>query len=95
MIIAVEEGLEKISRQLAERGYTIVHYPEYKGTVDALIYKNDMISNINQYNNSVMVESLKNNSIYPSPGVLVVNGNNKNVSEIEEILTKRIYSSLF
>lgn len=95
MVIAVEAGLENISDQLRKRGYTIVSYPGYKGVVDALIYKKDMINNINEYQNSVMVDALENHNSNSSQGVLVVNANNKSASQIEEILRSRIYSPLF
>lgn len=95
MVIAVEPGLENISGQLRERGYTIVSYPEYKGVVDALIYKKDMLNNINEYQNSVMANVLENQNTDSYQGILVVNGNNKSADQIEKILRSRIYSPLF
>jgi len=95
MIIAMESGLENISEQLRKKGYTIVSYPEYKGMVDAFIYKEDMISGINQYQNNMMTNALENNNTSESKGILIVNANNKNADQIEEILKNRIYSPLF
>ncbi|HHX62137.1 MAG TPA: hypothetical protein GX707_15725 [Epulopiscium sp.] len=95
MVIAVEPGLENISDQLVKRGYTIVNYPEYKGVVDAIIYKKNMINHINEYQNSVMVNALENNNNKPSQGVLIINANNKSANQIEEILRSRVYSPLF
>lgn len=95
MVIAVDAGLENISDQLVKRGYTIVNYPGYNGVVDAIIYKKNMISHINEYQNSVMVNALENNNTKPSQGVLVINANNKSANQIEEILRSRVYSPLF
>lgn len=95
MVIAVENGLGDISRQLRERGYTIVSYPEYGGVVDAFIYKEDMIQSITQYQNSFTMGTLENHNSNGSYGVLIVNANNKSVEQIEEILKKRLYSPLF
>ena len=93
MVIAVEDGLENLTSELRARGYTVVHYPEYGGVVDAFIYKDDMIQSMAQYQNSFTTDSLENsNSSY---GVLVVNANNKSVEQIEAILQKRLYSPLF
>lgn len=95
MVIAVEEGLGDISEQLRQRGYTIVSYPEYGGVVDAFLYKQDMLSSINQYTNSFITEPLENQISNPSHGVLIINANNKTADQVEEIIKKRLYSSLF
>ena len=95
MVIAVENGLGDISRQLRERGYTIVSYPEYAGVVDAFIYK-DSISNSNvALQNSVEDQSLENYTSSAPQGVLIINARNKNITQIEEILKTRTYSPLF
>ena len=95
MVIAVEDGLEDLAKALRERGYTVVHYPEYGGVVDAFVYKDDMIQSMAQYQNSFTTNSLENNNSNTSYGVLVVNANNKSVEQIEAILQKRLYSPLF
>lgn len=95
MVIAVEDGLEDLSEQLRNKGYTIVRYPEYGGIVDAFIYKEDMIQSMTHYKNSFGIDSLENQSSNTSYGVLVVNASNKSVEQIEVILQKRLYSPLF
>ena len=95
MVIAVEDGLEHIEAYLSQRGYRIVNYPDYGGVVDAFIYKEDMIKGINQYNDSLTMDSFENNNSSSSYGVLVINANNKSEKQIEDILKSRLYSPLF
>ncbi len=95
MVVAVESGLEEVSRQLSERGYTIVSYPEYAGVVDAFIYKETMSSGIGSYENNGLGESLENYASSRPQGVLIINANNKSAAQIEEILRTRLYSPLF
>lgn len=95
VVIAVESGLQNISEELRKKGYTIVAYPEYKGIVDAFIYKEDMINSIRQYQNSVMNDTMENDYSNTLKGVLVINANNKNINQIEAILKNRVYSPLF
>ncbi len=95
MVVAVENGLGDISRKLAERGYTIVSYPEYAGVVDAFIYSESILSNNESYQNSDMNQSLENYTASSPQGVLIINAKNKNIAQIEGILRTRTYSPLF
>jgi len=95
MVIAVEDGLEDISKELKGKGYTMVNYLEYKGIVDAFIYKDDMINGISHYQDNVMMGVTNSNSTNELQGVFVINANNKSVNQIEEMLKNRVYSPLF
>lgn len=95
MVVAVENGLGEVSKQLRERGYIIVSYPEYKGVVDAFIYKGEIPSALGSYQDDGLNQSLENYTQASPKGVLIVNATNKNVVQIEEILRTRIYSPLF
>ena len=95
MVVAVENGLGAISKELRERGYTIVSYPEYKGVVDAFIYKDEIPSAVGSYQNNGLNQSLENYESTSPKGVLIINATNKDVIKIEEILRTRIYSPLF
>lgn len=94
MVVAIEYGLDDIWKYLSDRGYTMVPYPDYKGLVDALIYRDKIPDTIETgFNNGP--ESFENQIAPKSQGVLIINGNNKNMSEIETILERRVYSPLF
>lgn len=95
MVVAVDYGLGDISGQLREKGYTIVSYPEYKGVVDAFIYKDQTASNMGSYENSEVGQSLENDTFGNTQGVLIINAKNKDLSQIEQILKTRVYSPLF
>ena len=96
MVVAVDNGLGDISGKLAERGYTIVSYPEYAGVVDAFIYKESILKDTDSYNNNNNInQSLENYTSSSPQGVLIINAMNKSVSQIEEILRTRTYSPLF
>ncbi len=95
MVIAVENGLGDLTEKLREKGYTIVSYPEYAGVVDAFIYKDAMLNNIESYENNVVGESLENGIFSKAQGILIINASNKSVVDIEQILKTRVYSPLF
>lgn len=91
MIVAVERELVELRGQLQERGYTMVSYPDYQGSIDAYIYTGKIPSELgNQQNDAI------GNYVFSKPqGILMVNARNKTVSQIEEILRTRVYSPLF
>ena len=95
MVIAVENGLGELSKALREMGYTIVSYPEYRGVVDAFIYKDEISSGIGSYQTNSLNQSLENYESSSPKGVLIINASNKDVIQIEKILRTRIYSPLF
>lgn len=87
MVVAVEYGLDRISDQLRDKGYTVVAYPDYMGAVDAFIYKDQMLGSLDN--------SIENCMLANAHGILIINGANKTIGEIEDILRKRLYSPLF
>lgn len=95
MVVAVENGLEELSAQLREKGYTIVSYPEYTGVVDAFIYKEKISSDIEPYQDNGLNQSIENYGSTGQKGILIINVANKSIMQIEEILKTRIYSPLF
>ena len=95
MVVAVDSGLGDLSRQLQERGYRVVSYPEYKGVVDAFIYKDEMSRTGRTDETNTMTSSLENYADGPTQGILIISANNKDISQIEHILKTRLYSPLF
>ena len=95
MVVALENGLGDISAQLKQRGYTIVSYPDYAGVVDAFIYKHQIPSHVGAHTNNELSNSIGNHGFSRPQGVLIINATNKDISQIEQILQTRVYSSLF
>lgn len=94
MVVAVENGLGEVARQLREKGYTIVSYPEYAGVVDAFIYKAAVSIESDPYDGNGLTQSLESGPS-SSSGVLLINATNKDLTQIENILRTRVYSPLF
>lgn len=82
--IAIENGLDDIKNYLLQRGYNIVNL-NYSH-IDAIIY----LRNITLSQN--ISSSL---SAHDKNGILMINSYKKTNTEIERILSSRLYSPLF
>ncbi|WP_058486384.1 YkuS family protein [Defluviitalea phaphyphila] len=96
MIIGIQRGLEGIKEKLEERGYKVVYEDEYNYPVDAYIYIDH--PNWMEENNSigvVLTSSVQKRAKHKHNGILFINGKNKSIDEIEQIINNRVYSPLF
>lgn len=92
IIIAVQQGLDSVKDQLANRGYKVVELETYKNAVDVIIYQTNL-SHISYFpHDNFLGEKEGMRSSY---GALIVNSTGKGIDEIEFILKTRCYSSLF
>ncbi|MFZ5968705.1 MAG: YkuS family protein [Bacillota bacterium] len=85
-IVAIQEGLEAIGKELEARGYEIVH-ENYEGYVDAILYNSDTsrLSYLTNFDNVIDMDK----------GAMVINTRGKSISEIIYMIDKRAYESLF
>ncbi len=88
MVVAVEKGLDDVRNYLLSRGYEVSDFSENK-LYDAVVFKNTPIGNIPVVNSATASLSGK------SGGVFLVCAKNKTPEEIEKILSKKSYTSLF
>jgi hypothetical protein len=93
IIIAVQQGLDSIKKQLASRGYRVVELETNRNAVDAIIYQTNLpqISYF-PYDNLPAVNDEGKRKNY---GALIINSSDKGMEEIENILKTRCYSRLF
>lgn len=89
MIIAIDKNLKELSKQLEDVGYNVIELKP-NITADAIIY-NSFYNNNSGLTNAMNTQT---NNI-SNHGTLLIDGYNKNIYEINNILTKKIYSSLF
>jgi len=82
--VAVQEDLVNIIEALKNKGYEIVDFND-QGRVDAIVYTGNH-NGIANLNNHVSNENM---------GAVLVNAHNKSLEEIEYIIEKRRYGSLF
>lgn len=87
--VALEEGLEDIREYLQDKGFQVVDWGKDQLVVDALVYKNRSLSEIQieHVTSAVPVNFAVNNST----GVLLVNAQNKTPEEVYEIIKNRVY----
>lgn len=90
MVVAVQKGHENIKQQLRVRGYDVVTIGEYHQAIDAMIYFGSITEDAQMKAGMDMTFS---NGI--SNGVLMINAQNKSISEIDMILKQKVYSPLF
>ena len=86
MVIAVENGLDTLSEYLKRAGYKVVD-ENYRGSMDAYVYENAGIMQIESYN-------YLSQSTFDSNGILMVNSKNKTPEEVVQILENRIYGDI-
>ncbi len=82
--VAVQSDLVEVRTALEEKGYDVVSFSD-EGHVDAIVYTNDY-SGIQNFNNYDTDNEM---------GAVLVNAYNKEINEIEYIIEKRRYGSLF
>ncbi len=92
MIIAVERGMDEIKNQLETRGYKTVYTDEGE-LVDVIIYNSGSFPAYKISKARAM--TMSNNKGYNEYGVLLINGENKNIDHIIEIINTRSYGRLF
>jgi 2,4-dienoyl-CoA reductase-like NADH-dependent reductase (Old Yellow Enzyme family) len=81
-VIAVDRRFNSLIRELEDRGYGVVDLFEQGASVDACIYYDG-------------IRDFRNTGEVANSGVLMINGRGKTVDELEFILEKGTYSSLF
>lgn len=85
MIVSVDDNLELLYMELKKGGYN-VHKLSEKINSDAVIYSG--------WNTHIDSLGFISSSEY-STGVFLINGDNKNILDIDKILKTRVYSTLF
>ncbi|MCT4605872.1 MAG: YkuS family protein [Marinisporobacter sp.] len=85
-VIAIQDGLKNIGKELEVRGYEVVH-ENYDGYVDAIVYDSDYgkLSYLGNFDNVIDMDR----------GAMVINIKNKSIKEIIYAIEKRTYESLF
>ena len=93
LVVAVDERLKKIKEGLGKRGYQVVSFIE-NVPVDAIVYYQD-----GQYKQNTGAGMSYSSQLFGmengSNGVFLINGYNKSLEEIDQMLQKRTYSPLF
>jgi hypothetical protein len=92
IIVAVQNGLDKIREGLKNKGYKVVNLEGYNYPIDALVYEGNsfQISHISSNNMPEMTMGTRS-----SYGVFMVNAAGKSLDEVEAMLKTRKYSPLF
>ena len=85
MIVAVENGLFDIKRELSMRGYTTVWLDGCNFPIDAIVYKS---IHLKPWDDAYF----KNSG--DLSGILMIYANNKSIDEIDNILRTRMYGPL-
>jgi hypothetical protein len=90
MVVLVTPDTEYMRKDLESFGYTVVKLGQYNYPIDAMIYHGySPDSSYISYNN------MPTNDLGRNYGILMINAQNKKISEIDEILKSRVYSPLF
>lgn len=91
MVVAVQENLSGIAKELRRRGYTVVDLYSYDKPIDAVLYEGARFdfSTITEENVSPVM-STNSRSSY---GVFILCSNGKSIEEIDYMLKTRCYSS--
>lgn len=82
--VALQEGLEEIKWGLENKGYEVVDFND-GGHIDAIVYKS-ISSGMGSVNDS------SDGNMF---GAILVNANNKTISQIAYIIETRRYEGLF
>ncbi|MBE7026533.1 MAG: hypothetical protein E7410_03065 [Ruminococcaceae bacterium] len=85
MIIAVQDGLEKLAREIGKYGIKVLMCSECNCAVDAFVYVGDSMPNLPSLSASTAQSS----------GVFMINAYGKSAGEIVDILNRRTYTPLF
>lgn len=81
-IIAVDKRFSKLIQELVERGYRVVDLYQQDIPVNACIYYDK-------------IRDFQNINLLSDAGVLMINGKDKTIDDLEFIINRGIYSSLF
>jgi len=92
VIIAIERGLENLKHQLESRGYECFYIGENR-IADAILYKDRVNQPYFDVNRASMTNITGSYDSH-SHGAILINAEDKNIDEITNILTNRIYSPL-
>jgi len=93
-VVAVEEGLEEINEYLRNMGFKIVSLENENLAVDAVVYKNMSLSEIQAENLWGSTNSSYDYNGEKDCGVLLVNAHNKTPQQIYEIIKNRVYEHI-
>lgn len=85
MIIAVQDGLEKLAREISKYGIKTLMCSECECAVDAFIYIGEHMPTLQSVSASTA----------QSGGVFMINAYGKSAEEIVDILNRRTYTPLF
>ncbi len=85
MIIAVQDGLEKLAREISKYGIKTLMCSECECVVDAFIYIGEHMPTLQSVSASTA----------QSEGVFMINAYQKSAEEIVDILNRRTYTPLF
>ncbi|WP_168198386.1 YkuS family protein [Crassaminicella thermophila] len=85
-IVAIQDNLKNIGKELEARGYEVVH-EDYDGYVDAILYDSDCsrLSYLHNFDNVIDMNR----------GAIVIDVKNKEINKIIYALENRAYESLF
>lgn len=81
-VIAVDERFRDLKEQLKAKGYEVVDLYQRNVPIDVCIYYDNM-------------KGFQNINPHTGMGVLMINGKGKSIADIEFMIKKGVYSSLF
>ncbi len=92
IVVAVQDGLDKLKKELSIRGFEVVNLENYNYPIDAIVYEGNsfQISHISRNNMPEATMGMRANY-----GVFIINSLGKSVDDIEDMLKTRYYSPLF
>ncbi|HOC09961.1 MAG: YkuS family protein [Tepidanaerobacteraceae bacterium] len=91
LLVALEEGLEEIKEYLRSKGLQTVNLGNENMAVDAVVYKDRSLSEIQAEQILSSADSLQDYAGGNSYGVLLVNARDKTPQEVYEIIKNRVY----
>ncbi len=85
MIVAIQDGLEKLGRELLRYNIKAVKYNEYSYPIDAFLYEGEYMPD----------SSITSALAQSERGIFIVNVRGLNADEVATILQRRTYTPLF
>lgn len=92
MVVAVQKELNKLKKELSEKGFEVVDLEGYSYPIDAMVYEGNAFQVSYISRNNMPENSLSSRANY---GVFMINATGKSADEIEDMLRTRYYSPLF
>ncbi len=80
--VAVDKRFRELRQELEEKGYKVVDLFQYEAPVDACVYHDS-------------IRDFHNANYLWDTGVLMINGKGKSAEDIEFMINRGVYSSLF